>query len=153
MQAQIFVMLVFTKTIPTLTGPATVLCQVLALLPRYLLALGERLVERIPEASPAQPCYYESLKKDTKMQSTLTSLTNPRWSDAKQTTIDCEITTSQFGDEVLPFTASATDCEAHGRAIFADIVAGAYGEIAEYVPPPPEAAPTPATGTIPTEVL
>jgi hypothetical protein len=88
------------------------------------------------------------------MQSTLTSLTNPRWADAKQTMIDCEITTSQFGDEVLPFTASATDCEAHGRAIFADIVAGAYGEIAEYAPPPPpEAAPTPATGTIPTEVL
>jgi hypothetical protein len=87
------------------------------------------------------------------MQSQLTSLTNPRWANAEQTMIDCEITTSQFSDEVLPFTANATDVEPHGRAIFADIVAGAYGEIAEYVPPPPEAAPTPATGTIPTEVL
>jgi hypothetical protein len=87
------------------------------------------------------------------MQSQLTSLTNPRWANAEQTMIDCEITTSQFGNEVLPFTANATDVEPHGRAIFADIVAGAYGEIAEYVPPPPEAAPTPATGTIPTEVL
>jgi hypothetical protein len=50
--------------------------------------------------------------------------------------IDCEITTSQFGDEVLPFTANLNDCEPHGRAIFADIVAGFYGEIAGYVPPP-----------------
>ena len=74
------------------------------------------------------------------MQSTLTSLKNPRWANADQTIIDCEITTSQFGDEVLPFTASQEDVEAHGRAIFADIVAGAYGDIAQYLPPP---APTP----------
>jgi hypothetical protein len=65
------------------------------------------------------------------MQTQLTSLTNPRWANAEQIAIDCEITTSQFGDEVLPFTASSTDCEAHGRAIFADIVAGKYGPIAE----------------------
>jgi hypothetical protein len=67
------------------------------------------------------------------MQSQLTSLTNPRWANAEHTLIDCEITTSQFGDEVLPFTASPTDCEAHGRGIFADLVAGHYGPIAEYV--------------------
>ena len=71
------------------------------------------------------------------MQATLTSLLNPRWVDAEQTMIDCEITTSQFGDEVLPFTASATDVEAHGRAIFADLVDGKYGPVAEYVPPAP----------------
>lgn len=65
------------------------------------------------------------------MQSILTSLTNPRWANSEQTMIDCEITTSQFGDEVLPFTASSTDVEAHGRAIFDDIVAGKYGPIAE----------------------
>ena len=65
------------------------------------------------------------------MQANLTSLANPRWANAEQTLIDCEITSSQFGDEVLPFTASPTDCEAHGRAIFADIVAGKYGSIAE----------------------
>lgn len=70
------------------------------------------------------------------MQATLTSLTNQRWADADQTMIDCEITTSQFGDEVLPFTAAQNDVEAHGRAIFADLVAGLYGPIAEYVPPP-----------------
>jgi hypothetical protein len=70
------------------------------------------------------------------MQATLTSLTNPKWDNAEHTAIDCEITTSQFGNEVLPFTASKNDVEAHGRAIFADIVSGKYGPIAEYVAPP-----------------
>lgn len=72
------------------------------------------------------------------MEATLTSLSNPVWADAEHTMIDCVITTSQFGDEQLPFTASPTDVEAHGRAIFADIVAGKYGAIGEYVPPPVE---------------
>ena len=90
------------------------------------------------------------------MQTILKSLTNPRWSNAEQTMIDCEITTSQFGDEALPFTASAIDTEAHGQEIFADLVAGKYGPIAEYLPPTPTptpSSPTPAAGTIPTEVL
>jgi hypothetical protein len=76
------------------------------------------------------------------MQATLTSLSSPRWANAEQTMIDCEITTSQFGDEVLPFTASQNDVEAHGRAIFTDIVAGNYGPIAEYVAPPEPEQPT-----------
>jgi hypothetical protein len=69
------------------------------------------------------------------MQAFLTCVKNPRWVNADQTAIDCEITTSQFGDEILPFTASPEDIEAHGRAIFADIVAGKYGSIAEYILP------------------
>jgi hypothetical protein len=83
------------------------------------------------------------------MQSTLTSLTNPVWSNAGHTTIDCLITTSQFGAEVLPFTADQNDVEAHGRAIFADIVAGAYGAIGEYVAPsePTEAEQPTTTGS------
>jgi hypothetical protein len=86
------------------------------------------------------------------MQAQLTSLTNPRWANVDQTAIDCEITTSQFGDEVLPFTASQNDCEEHGRAIFADIVAGNYGEIGAYVPPP-EITATPPSSQIPASVL
>lgn len=70
------------------------------------------------------------------MQSELKTLNNLIWVDAEHTAINCEITTSQFGDEVLPFTASPNDVEPHGRAIFADIVAGTYGPIAEYVAPP-----------------
>lgn len=68
------------------------------------------------------------------MQSQLTSIANPRWANAERTMIDCEITTSQLGNEVLPFTANQDDCEAHGRAIFADLVAGKYGEIGAYTP-------------------
>jgi hypothetical protein len=70
------------------------------------------------------------------MKSTLTSLLNPCWSNAGHTAIDCNISTSQFGDELLPFTADKNDVELHGRAIFADIVSGKYGQIAEYVAPP-----------------
>jgi len=69
------------------------------------------------------------------MQAILTSLTNPVWADAEHTKIDCVITTTQFGDERLPFTADPNDVEPHGRAIFADLVAGKYGTISEYVPP------------------
>jgi hypothetical protein len=76
------------------------------------------------------------------MQATLNSVSSPRWANAEQTAIDCRITTSQFGDEVLPFTASKDDVEAHGRAIFADIAAGKYGPIAEYLPPPKPVQPT-----------
>lgn len=76
------------------------------------------------------------------MQTQLTSLANPVWANAEQTAIDCEITTSQFGEEKLPFTASQNDVEAHGRGIFADIVAGKYGPIGEYVPPPEPKQPT-----------
>lgn len=89
------------------------------------------------------------------MQTILTSLLNPRWANADQTQIDCEITTSQFDNEVLPFTANANDVEAHGRAIFADIVAGKYGSIAEYIPPPePEQnTATLSSGEIPKSIL
>tara|TARA_R110000868_G_scaffold70833_1_gene208050 strand:- start:6 stop:209 length:204 start_codon:yes stop_codon:yes gene_type:complete len=65
------------------------------------------------------------------MQSILTSLINPVWVDIEHTAIDCLITTSQFGAEVLPFTSNPSDVEQHGRAIFADIIAGVYGPIAE----------------------
>lgn len=65
----------------------------------------------------------------------ITSVSNPQWANLEHTTIDCLITTSQFGDEVLPFTADKNDIEAHGRAIFQDISAGKYGPIGEYVQP------------------
>lgn len=80
------------------------------------------------------------------MQAILTSLTNPVWANAEHTAINCNITTSQFGDEILPFTASQHDVEPHGRAIFADIVAGKYGDIGEYVAPPEPEQPV-STGT------
>jgi len=80
------------------------------------------------------------------MQALLTSLKNPVWSNSEHTRIDCIITTSQFGDEELPFTASPDDVEPHGRALFARIVAGEFGPIGEYVAP---ITATPPSGNIP----
>ena len=79
------------------------------------------------------------------MQATLTSLTNPVWANADHTAIDCLITTTQFGAEILPFTADQNDVEAHGRAIFANIVAGTYDAIGEYLAPPNPEENQPAT--------
>jgi hypothetical protein len=81
------------------------------------------------------------------MQAILTSLKTPVWANAEHTLIDCVITTSQFANEELPFTADPNDVEPHGRAIFAQIVAGDFGPIGEYVAPPSQ--PTPPSGDIP----
>lgn len=65
--------------------------------------------------------------------SRLTSIKNPTWSNEDHTSIDCMITTSQFGERELPFTASPNDPSPHGVKIFNDLVSGAYGEIAPFV--------------------
>jgi hypothetical protein len=70
------------------------------------------------------------------MQAILQSLTDAQWANAEHTAINCIIQTSQFGDQQIPFTACETDVEQHGRQIFASIVSGAYGPIAEYIAPP-----------------
>jgi hypothetical protein len=64
---------------------------------------------------------------------------NPVWVNAEHTMIDLTIKWDGINEE-YPFTASPTDVEPHGRAIFAAAVAGEYGPVAEYMPPP---APTP----------
>jgi hypothetical protein len=81
------------------------------------------------------------------MQAILTSLKNPVWSNAEPTTIDCIITTSQFGDEELPFTADKNDVEPHGRILFARLVDGEFGSIGDYVDL--LKLPTPPSGEIP----
>lgn len=71
---------------------------------------------------------------------------NPRWANAEHTMIDLEIKWETINEE-FPFTASPTDCEAHGRAIFEAAAAGQFGPVAEYVAPPPEPAPLPGQET------
>jgi hypothetical protein len=75
--------------------------------------------------------------KDNTMQ--LEYAKNPVWANAEHTMIDLTIKWEGINEE-YPFTASPTDVEAHGRAIFAAAAAGEYGPVAEYLPPP---APTP----------
>jgi hypothetical protein len=59
---------------------------------------------------------------------------NPKWADVEQTLIDLDVETTEFG--VIPFTASANDTEAHGRALFAQAVAGDFGAITPRPPKP-----------------
>jgi predicted metal-binding protein len=58
---------------------------------------------------------------------------NPVWANAEHTCIDLTVKWVEI-DEELPFTASPSDCEAHGRAVFAAAQSGDYGEIAEFMP-------------------
>jgi hypothetical protein len=60
---------------------------------------------------------------------------NPRWVNAEHTMIDITIKWDGINEE-YPFTASPTDVEAHGRAIFEQASQGAFGPVAEYVAPP-----------------
>jgi hypothetical protein len=82
---------------------------------------------------------------------------DPKWVNAEHTMIDLTIKFKQsLGD--FPFTADENDCEAHGRELFARALAGEFGEVLEYVPPPepeqPEIPPpTPPSGEIPQSVL
>jgi len=71
---------------------------------------------------------------------------NPVWANADHTMIDLTIKWDVFPQE-FPFSASPTDAEGHGRAIFEAASQGAFGVVAEYVappPPPPEPEPEPA---------
>ena len=66
---------------------------------------------------------------------TVESVENPVYTNETGTQITANIKFEEF-NEVLPFTADVNDTEAHGRQIYADLVAGKYGAIGEYVPPP-----------------
>lgn len=57
-------------------------------------------------------------------------------------TIDLEVETDRFG--WVPFTATPDDVEEVGRDLHARALAGEFGEIAAYVPPPPPEPPTQA---------
>ena len=65
-----------------------------------------------------------------------TNVTNPKWSNAEHSTIDCEVTFDEIG--TVPFTANPLDTSnPSSKQIFDQCVAGDYGVVAEYVPPPP----------------
>lgn len=59
---------------------------------------------------------------------------NPRWSDASHTSITMEIDHPDYG--WIPFAAHPLDVEPHGRELYARAVAGEFGPVQEYTPPP-----------------
>jgi hypothetical protein len=74
-----------------------------------------------------------------------TQVLNPIWANAEHTAINCDVDFDDLREELVPFTAVASGDYEHSHQIFAECVAGNYGEIAEYVAPPvPEYIPPPA---------
>jgi hypothetical protein len=58
------------------------------------------------------------------------NITNPRWANEEQTLIDCDVEIKINGlFETVPFTASASDPEKHGRDIFKKTL---KGEVKDY---------------------
>jgi hypothetical protein len=65
-----------------------------------------------------------------------TNVKNLIWANAEHNSIDCEVTFDKIG--TAPFTANPLDTSnPSSKQIFDECVAGDYGVIAEYVPPPP----------------
>ena len=65
-----------------------------------------------------------------------TKVLNPTWANAEHTAINCDVDFDDLRDELVPFTAVASDDYEHSHQIFAECLAGNYGAIAEYVAPP-----------------
>jgi len=65
-----------------------------------------------------------------------TQVKNPQWANAEHTLINCEVDFDDLREELVPFTAVASGDYPHSHQIFAECIAGQYGEIAEYIAPP-----------------
>jgi len=62
---------------------------------------------------------------------------NPKWVNEEHTALECEVFFDDINfEEWTPFGASPNDPYPHGREIYARIMAGEFGDIAEYVSPP-----------------
>lgn len=59
------------------------------------------------------------------------SIANPVWTDAAHKMITIDVVFPALGDTPVKFNASADDVMAHGRAIYAELIAGTHGVIAE----------------------
>jgi len=65
---------------------------------------------------------------------TIESAHRPAYFDAAGTVITLQVKFTELESEV-PFGATPTDPEAHGRDLYARAVAGEFGPVAPYVPP------------------
>lgn len=67
-----------------------------------------------------------------------TQVRNPIWANAEHNVIECEVNFDDLSEEFVPFAANPLDTSnPASKEIFDACVAGTYGSIAEYVPPPP----------------
>lgn len=63
------------------------------------------------------------------------SVRNPQWANEGGTAINCLVRTNTLHQEV-PFTATPSNSEVHGREIFTRCLAGEFGEISPMEPKP-----------------
>ena len=63
---------------------------------------------------------------------TVNDVKNPKWINAEHTQLNCEVDFDELDEVYVEFTADPNDCTIHGKQIFADCVAGNYGEIEEF---------------------
>lgn len=67
-----------------------------------------------------------------------TQVKNPIWANEEHTEINCDVNFDDLQEEFVPFTANPLDpYNPASKQIFDQCVAGDYGQVAEYVPPPP----------------
>ncbi len=64
-----------------------------------------------------------------------TDVTHPVYANAGGSAISCLVTLTQFAQPV-PFLGMASDPEPLGLVIFAELVAGKYGPVRDFQPPP-----------------
>lgn len=74
-------------------------------------------------------------------------ISNPVFANSENTKIDCLVKFDTVELEI-PFTADKHDVEIHCRAIYDALMAGEYGPIGAYVPPPEPVIPTQAGPTV-----
>ena len=73
------------------------------------------------------------------------SVTNPQWMNSEHTYILCYVKFDHL-PEVAPFGAVPNDITEHGVEIFNKCASGEFGNVAEYVAPPPLPQPDPRVG-------
>jgi hypothetical protein len=96
---------------------------------------GAFKIEPAPLSAPVEPMKHDEASIPDPFE--VGALENPRWVDAAKTAVRCTVTfpNHPFGiTEPLDFIAHPDDVTEHGPAIFARIVAGDFGPIADYVP-------------------
>ena len=67
------------------------------------------------------------------MDITYTHVKNPQWTTPDCTTIVCEVNFDHVSEEYVPFCAVASGDLPHTHKIFAECVAGKWGDIKEFV--------------------
>ena len=68
------------------------------------------------------------------MEFTITAARNPQWVDSNHNRIDLEVNFAELEEEWVPYTADPLDVCAHSRTLYANAVAGDYGQVStEYV--------------------